>query len=468
MLRSVPIAVRRTLAFVPLLAIAGCGLFKTVVEAPGNVARAVMPAAPGEKLQPIDTLHPRLLALADSCVQRVGIATEMFAEEAKTREALVQSVRWRLSFSRLLYQAATSPSPLSGLLDTLVLVRTGSVLFKSRGIADIWGAPSRHIANGIGAMETTCWEVVSDYIGKAQVQELRGTLDAWQEKKLGDSADEIDELPDFRQIAHALGKNDPTTGGGIMSFLTIDPLAGLEPVAREVALTRQFTERMLFWAERTPALIDLQIELGTLEAQELPEVVSAVASLERATKAAETIAETTKSLPAQVSAEREAAVRQIAAEIDAQRRALITDVEKASEPTQKLLVESRQTIAAGQALSQELTKTVQAVDAMLKRFDPDPNAPKAPEPEPSAPKKPFDIVEYGEAATRVAEAAKELRGAVNAVDETIPQVRQTIDEAIDAAFWKGTGAAIALMLCGAATVLLVRVVSARLGRTGAP
>ena len=455
-------AARAAIACAPILALSSCGLFKSVVEAPMNVARAVMPGAPGEKLQPIDTLHPRLMALADNCAQRVSIATELFAEEAKTREAALQSVRWRLAFSRLIYQTATSPSPLSGLLDMLVLVRTGSVLFQSRGIADVWGPPARHIANGIGAMEATCWQVVGDYIGKAQVQELRVTLDAWQEKKLGATADEIDELPDFRQIAHALGKNESNSNGGIMSFLSIDPLAGLEPVAREVALTRQFTERMLYWAERMPALIDMQVELGTLEAQKLPEVVAAVGSLERATKAAETIADTAKSLPAQIGPEREAAIRQISEELDAQRKALVTDLEQASAPVQKLLVESRETIAAGQALSQELTKTVQAVDAMLKRFDKDPNAPK--EPEPAQPGKPFDIVEYGEAATRVGAAAAELRGAITAVDQAMPRLQQTIDEAVDDAFWKGLFAAITIMVTGAVTVLLVRVISARIGK----
>lgn len=454
----------RALLASPLLCLSACGLFKTVVEAPMNVARAVMPSSPGEKLQPIDTLHPRLMALADNCAQRVSIATEMFAEEAKTREAAIQSVRWRLAFSRLIYQTATSPSPLSGLLDMLVLVRTGSVLFQSRGIADVWGPPARHIASGIGAMEATCWQVTGDYIGRVQVQELRSTLDAWQEKKLGASVDEIDELPDFRQIAHALGKNEANSNGGIMSFLSIDPLAGLEPVAREVALTRQFTERMLFWAERMPALVDMQVELGTLEAQELPEVVAAVSSLERATKAAETIAETAKSLPAQISPEREAAVKQMAAELDAQRRALVQDLEQASAPVQKLLVESRETIAAGQALSQELTKTVQAVDTMLKRFDRDPAEPKKPEPE--QPGKPFDIVEYGEAATRVGAAAAELRGAITAVDAAMPRLQQTIDKAVDGAFWKGLFAAITIMVTGAVTVLLVRVLSARIGTQG--
>jgi len=454
-------AARAAIACAPILALSSCGLFKSVVEAPMNVARAVMPGAPGEKLQPIDTLHPRLMALADNCAQRVSIATESFAEEAKTREAALQSVRWRLAFSRLIYQTATSPSPLSGLLDMLVLVRTGSVLFQSRGIADVWGPPARHIANGIGAMEATCWQVVGDYIGKAQVQELRVTLDAWQEKKLGAAADEIDELPDFRQIAHALGKNESNSNGGIMSFLSIDPLAGLEPVAREVALTRQFTERMLYWAERMPALIDMQVELGTLEAQKLPEVVAAVGSLERATKAAETIADTAKSLPAQIGPEREAAIRQISEELDAQRKALVTDLEQASAPVQKLLVESRETIAAGQALSQELTKTVQAVDAMLKRFDKDPNAPK--EPEPAQPGKPFDIVEYGEAATRVGAAAAELRGAVTAVDQAMPRMIDAVDRAVDRAFWMGILAGLVLIAALAAALAFVRRVGLRKG-----
>jgi hypothetical protein len=80
-------AARAAIACAPILALSSCGLFKSVVEAPMNVARAVMPGAPGEKLQPIDTLHPRLMALADNCAQRVAIATELFAEEAKTREA---------------------------------------------------------------------------------------------------------------------------------------------------------------------------------------------------------------------------------------------------------------------------------------------------------------------------------------------------------------------------------------------
>jgi hypothetical protein len=454
-------AARAAIACAPILALSSCGLFKSVVEAPMNVARAVMPGAPGEKLQPIDTLHPRLMALADNCAQRVSIATELFAEEAKTRQATLQSVRWRLAFSRLIYQTATSPSPLSGLLDMLVLVRTGSVLFQSRGIADIWGPPARHIANGIGTMEATCWQVVGDYIGKAQVQELRVTLDAWQEKKLGAAADEIDELPDFRQIAHALGKNESNSNGGIMSFLSIDPLAGLEPVAREVALTRQFTERMLYWAERMPALIDMQVELGTLEAQKLPEVVAAVGSLERATKAAETIADTAKSLPAQIGPEREAAIRQIGEELDAQRKALVTDLEQASAPVQKLLVESRETIAAGQALSQELTKTVQAVDAMLKRFDKDPNAPK--EPEPAQPGKPFDIVEYGEAATRVGAAAAELRGAVTAVDQAMPRMIDAVDRAVDGAFWMGIIAGLVLIAALAAALAFVRRAGLRKG-----
>ena len=486
--RLAPLTARRMLLLTSLAAMSACGLYKSVLEAPANVARAVLPSSPGEVLEPIETLHPRLLALADTCDHGVRQATESFSEEAKStfarnpakvRAAYVQSLRWRLSLSRQFYQAATCPSSLTGLLNVLVVVRTNQVLFQTYGIAEQWGYPSNILVEEIDKLEAACWVVVVDYIGKTQVDEIRKTLDTWQAKMLSEDADEADELPDFRQIAHSLGKNANNGSGSILSFLSIDPLAGLEPVAREVALTRQFTEKMLFWAERVPALIDIQAELAKLEVQALPEVATSVASLERATKAADSIAQTASALPQRIeterqqavkqvadalAAEREAAIRQISAEIDAQRRALFADLEKASAPLQTMVVASRDAIAAGTALSQELTKTAVAVDNMLKHFDRDPNAPKPAEPDPAQPSKPFDIVEYGDTATRVAEAAKELRGAVTAVDTVVPQLRETIDDAIDNAFWKGTAGACALIFCSAISVLLVRALSSRIGR----
>ena len=218
-------------------------------------------------------------------------------------EAKSQATTWRIQAARAIYQAATGPSPLAGLLDTIVVVSTGKVLFDRREIAAKWGPASRHIQAALAADENRVWEVAKDYLTPTQIQEFRQSIADWAAKGASNETDEFDELPDFRQIAHLVTNPSGSSGSSIMNFLSLDPLAGLEPAAREVALTRQYAERMLFWAQRLPMMVQDQIELATLHAERLPEVTTTVASLERATVAAERIAKTTETLPAEISKE---------------------------------------------------------------------------------------------------------------------------------------------------------------------
>lgn len=276
-------------------------------------------------------------------------------------------------------------------------------------------------------------------------------------------------------MAHLVAKSGSTSGGSIMGFLSIDPLAGLEPAAREVALTRQYAERMLFWAQRLPMMVQDQIELATLNTQRMPEVIATVASIERATVAAESIAKTTEALPAQISKEREAAIEQINQAVSSQRDALIKDLDSAKAPVDSMLVETRHTIEAARTMSAELTGTLQAFDAMMKRFDKapsDPTTATTPTSNPAQstpPAKPFDINDYGDAATRIGGAAKELREAMAQLDQSLPQVTKTIDEAVaridvvvDNAFQRGIQLGLSLVGAAGLTVLLVRWLSRRM------
>ncbi len=458
--------VRTALVAALLPGLSSCGLFRAVVEAPASVARVVMPGAPGERLQPIASLHPRLLGLADSCVERARLAAATFATEIGTPEARIQGLKWRLGFSRAMLQAATGPVPLAGLLDTLVLVNAARLRLESGELEVAWGAPLRHLKLAAESMEALCWEVCSDYIGSAQISNLRAALAAWAQQNLDHRNTATDDFPNFRQLATAICSKDPTTGGGLLDFLTIDPLAGIEPVAREVMLTRQFTERMLFWAERMPALIDDQLALATLNAQTSPEVRTTLSAVDRASRATESIATTASLLTDDLSKERKAAIEQMTAALDAQRAALLRDLQQASAPVASMLVESRSTIESGRALATELTGTVQAVDAMLRRFDQDPSAPPPPATEPG---RPFDIVEYGDAAARIGTAAVELRATIATLDAALPQIDTTVaatiarlDASLESALQKGLYVGLALLTAGAAVLLAVRVLGSRL------
>jgi len=151
-----------------------------------------------------------------------------------------------------------------------------------------------------------------------------------------------------------------------------------------------------------------------------------------------------------------------------------------SAPVNSMLAETRTTIAAGQAMSAELTKTVAAVDALMKQFEPDEEEKPAPAPAPAAapsgePAKPFDIVEYGDAATRIGTAAAELGTAIRNLDQSMPNVQKTIDvavsridQSIEAAFHKGLQLGLALVGAVTLAVLLVRALGARAKRDPSP
>ena len=149
--------------------------------------------------------------------------------------------------------------------------------------------------------------------------------------------------------------------------------------------------------------------------------------------------------------------------------------ETAKAPIDAMLTESRSTIEAARAMSSELTGTIQAFDSLMKRFEPKPStAPVATAPgtsnDKSAPAgKPFDIQEYGDAATRIGGAAKELRETLTELDRSLPQVTKTVDQAVtrveavvDSAFQRGMQLGIIWMATAGFLVLLVRWVTRRM------
>ncbi len=489
------------------LQLPACRAVQSVADAPGKVTKALLPGQQAPNKTPISELHPELLRCADFSIERLRAATEAFEEAAGTPEAELQAVQWRVNLTRQVLQSATGPVPLSGTLDLLTGLTASELVFEKHLIPNVWGDAGQPMLTAIQASEQQIWQTLSSFFTAAQIASLQGVLDSWTEMHHDSYATLNDDLPTFGEIVQALGDEDEG-GGGFLGLARLDPLAGLEPMAREVALTRQFAERMLFWSERLPTLIDDQVELGTLEARRLPEVVQVLADVERVSLAAETLAATAAELPDKITAEREAALRQasdeigalrdatlsevsaeltsqreatlrdLSTEITAQREGLVNDLTTAREPLESLLGESRSTFDAAQGMTAELNALVAAVGVFLDRFESpeeESDTPAATEPaasaEPAEPTHPFDITEYGDTAVRLGEAAAELRELVTTLDGSVPQVEELVDAAasrgdatIDHAFRRGLQLGLGLIAAAAAAVVLVRLAT----RRGAP
>lgn len=422
------------------LLLPGCGLMQTAVETPERVVRAVVPG--GEQAAPpTEDLLPDLLRYADLIVLRAEAASLRFADATATPEAELQAARWRLESIRWTTQIATGPNSLTGILDLVAFSTMLGFLQEDHWIPAVWGEAARPMLSAHQQAAQEGWLLLERYLTAEELQQARAILADWRAANPLLTESTTLEFPGFGPLAAGRGPAGEA-GPSLTSRLGLDPLAGLEPAMRQVELTRQFGMRALYFFQRAPRLVAAEVEYRSLALRQSAEARQLLADVARATAALESFAATAASLPAALSSEREAALRQAAeilearlaqagALLDAQRGALLADLEQSRAPLESLLQETQAALAAGRDMSAELTLTAQAFDALAARFDgpegeaPAPAAAAGPAAEPAAP---FDIAEYGRAAEQVGQAAAELRQLVTSLDQSLPQTQRLLDE----------------------------------------
>jgi hypothetical protein len=455
-------------AFLILLAPA-CKLISTAANAPGQVASGLMGgnSKPSDRIPP-NVLQAGIMRFSDTFAARVTQATQDFAERAATPEARIEGMNWAIRQCTSALTIATGPNANIALLDMLVLVTLGRMAHEEYLLPKVWGEADRPMVEVFQSLEKDAWIVAGQMLTQAQQDEVRATLREWRDENPNLAGTAFVRLPAFRDILKARPEDKPDKGNSLGDLLSVDPLSGLEPAVREIERTRLFGERTMFYLQRAPIILSTQVELLSMKLLRMPEVHSALEDSQRISQAAASIADTAAKLPEAVRVERETAVKQIADELSLQRQGLVADLEKSEAPTRKILADARATLEAGAQMSIALQGAIGSLDAFLGRFaEKEPQA-GAPPPPPAEPGKPFDVTEYGEAATRIGSTARELNGLVTSLDQSLPQVQRVLDEAakrgdqtIDHAFERGIQLGAFLIALVAVAMLGVRWISAR-------
>jgi hypothetical protein len=193
-----------------------------------------------------------------------------------------------------------------------------------------------------------------------------------------------------------------------MGLVGLDPMAGLDPAVRQVEESRLLAERALYYAQRVPILIDLQLDRSLNRLAAGPESQRLQQQTASLTSAAERFAAVAESFPGTISAEREALIRQLNDTLVAQAASL-----------QPLLVEMRGTLEAGSAAAASVDQASRSIDALVARFQRKPGEP------PSA--RPFDVTEYTQAAAKIARAATVLDQLVGSASTQAPRLAVALD-----------------------------------------
>jgi ABC-type transporter Mla subunit MlaD len=139
----------------------------------------------------------------------------------------------------------------------------------------------------------------------------------------------------------------------------------------------------------------------------MPETGQILADVGRTSRAAEQAGNLASALPTVLAREREATIEQFVTAFSEQQRQIRT-----------LVVELRQALEAGTATSDSLNTTIRSLDTLVARFKGTQHSTEQALP----PSRPFNIVEYAEAAREFANTTRELEGLIRTLDSGAPGV----------------------------------------------
>ena len=201
-------------------------------------------------------------------------------------------------------------------------------------------------------------------------------------------------------MAYRLTSRAPPIASWRLSGLTP---SGLRPAVREMERSRP-RGAAIYYAERTPMLLDLQTRTLGAAVADMPETRSVLATANLLGESAASLADTVVTLPETFSKEREATMEQ-----------LLTAMEQQQGVIRELVVEVRQSLEAVPKASDSIRGVLDGTDALLRRL-------KVGEPPPpgSVPGRPFDITEYTQAAATIGEATKQLQMFVTMLEHDAP------------------------------------------------
>ncbi len=412
-----------------------------------------MPAArESEKLKlQLQEWQARGMRFADEYVGRVVEETGRFRVGFDDPARQLQLSNWMLTQANSAYTIAAGPSPVVNILDLVTLATLSRMVIEDT-VIPLYPEQGAALLALHRDLEARAWKLTDDLLTPTQVEEFRGVLVEWRRRNPRVNAVAFIHFMDFAQAIGRPGPGESARQGGLFSMLGLDPLAGLDPAVRQLEQTRLLAERTIYYMQRVPYILNLQLDRASSELLARPEVRGLLRDSDRISDSVERFAGVAEGLPAHLTAEREALIRQLSTELLTQQAAM-----------RPLLVDLRSTLEAGDATASSIDGAIQSIDRLLARFPARPT-------DGSAPERTFDIRHYTEAAAEFGRTAQELQLLIGAIDAQAPNLAGTLEATIarteslvDRLFWMIAALIVLLVVA----VLLAALAWRRVTRTRA-
>jgi hypothetical protein len=401
-----------------------------------------------QQAEQLEILQIRVMRYADDYVGGISEPLEHFQEATGDASERLAAQNWKLTQSTAAYTIASGPNAVINSLDMLVLATLSRMVVEDTWVSARFGERAAPLVEAHRRLERRARELAKDVITAEQFAQLQRLLDAWRAQNPHIRAVSYVHLSDVAKAVGPRATGDASVHG-ILTLLGIDPLSNLDPAVREIAQSRELAERTIYYAQRVPNLLDMQVERLADQFATTPETQRLLANIDRASEAAEATGRLASELPVILARERQAAIEQFM-------QAVTTETAH----TRDLLVDVRRTLEAGTATSSSLGTTIAAFDQLMVEF----RVPERPNGAAATPARPFDIIEYTAAAAELTRAADELRQLVGGVEQGSPALLQVTDRAaaklqnaVDHVYWRMLQLIALTLMGGLLTALAYRV-----------
>ena len=360
-------------------------------------------------------LQAKCMRFADEYVGKVVEETSRFQRTVVDPEVRKVVAGWVLSQANSAYTTAAGENAMVSALDLVTLAVLSRMVIED-SLVPRFPSESAPLLALHRQMEEEAWELVDDFLTESQIQDFHDIVAKWRARNPRVSTSVV--FVHFLDFASEIGRPAPgetARRGNLFGLLGIDPMEGLDPAVRQLEQTRLLAERVIYYMQRLPYVVSLQVERMTSDMLYRPEVRELLADTDRISLSVERFAGVAEDLPDTFARERQAIIDQFANVLVAQEATL-----------RPMLVELRQALEAGDGMAGSVDGVVKSVDTLLARWpSPPPGA------APSPPGKPFDINEYTQAAAEFTRTANELQQLLTTLNAQAPALASTVGSTID-------------------------------------
>jgi hypothetical protein len=267
----------------------------------------------------MDLARTEAMAAADTYTTIIAQAADELRQRTKREEVVDWALQQRIATATACFTNATGTNGFVGLLDMLVYTRLKREAMDRHWIPTLLRDEGQPMLDAHLRGEKAVWEAGARVLSQAQLAELGDVIQQWLEENPTQYYVSHIRFTDFANSIRGGAKSSqlkmPTS---VFGLLYVDPLAGLDPVAKELQEYRGLTERLVFMFNRMPMVLSWQVELASRHMTRGPEIQRFVDdtgriadSTARFTEATTRFADTVVRLPQHLTSERTAAIEQL-------------------------------------------------------------------------------------------------------------------------------------------------------------